>query len=104
MVTATTHDVMSEKHMVRAKSFDTWPMMPGTNMNGRNTTTVVRTDEGVIVFTHLWWMAEGPPEDPLADDPAALHANRERILAIPDLVRIVPGHGPAFAPTAETPR
>jgi glyoxylase-like metal-dependent hydrolase (beta-lactamase superfamily II) len=66
--------------------------------------TVVRTDEGVVVFTHLWWMAEGPPEDPLADDAVALHANRERILAIPDLVRIVPGHGPAFAPTAETPR
>jgi glyoxylase-like metal-dependent hydrolase (beta-lactamase superfamily II) len=66
--------------------------------------TVVDTDEGLVVFTHLWWTAEGPPEDPLADDPDALHANRKRVLALPGLVRIVPGHGPAFEPTAATPR
>ena len=66
--------------------------------------TVVDTDAGVWVFTHLWWMAEGPSEDPYAPDPDDLHANRERVLALPGLARIVPGHGPAFEPTAATPR
>ncbi|HXF71596.1 MAG TPA: MBL fold metallo-hydrolase [Actinomycetota bacterium] len=67
-------------------------------------TTVVRTDEGVVAFTHLWWAADGPREDPLAEDPAALHASRARILALPDLVRIIPGHGAPFAPGPSTPR
>lgn len=66
--------------------------------------TVVETDEGVWVFTHLWWMADGPAEDPYAPDPALVHANRARVLALPGLARIVPGHGPAFEPNAETPR
>jgi glyoxylase-like metal-dependent hydrolase (beta-lactamase superfamily II) len=66
--------------------------------------TVVDTDEGVVVFTHLWWMADGPEEDPYAPDPALVHANRERVLALPGLVRIVPGHGPAFEPASDTPR
>ena len=48
-------------------------------------------------------MAEGPSEDPYAPDPDVLHGNRERVLALPGLVRIVPGHGPAFEPTAATP-
>lgn len=66
--------------------------------------TVVDTDDGTVVFTHLWWMEDGPSEDPLAADPEALHANRERVLALPNLALIVPGHGPAFAPNAATPR
>jgi glyoxylase-like metal-dependent hydrolase (beta-lactamase superfamily II) len=66
--------------------------------------TVVDTDEGIIVFTHLWWMADGPDEDPYAPDPALLHTNRKRVLALPGLARIVPGHGPAFEPTTATPR
>lgn len=66
--------------------------------------TVVQTDEGVVVFTHLWWMADGPADDPYAPDPALLHANRERVLALPGLARIVPGHGPGFEPNADTPR
>jgi len=65
--------------------------------------TAVRTDEGLVVCTHLWWMASGPPEDPLAEDADALHANRERVLALPGLARIVPGHGPAFPPDGTTP-
>jgi glyoxylase-like metal-dependent hydrolase (beta-lactamase superfamily II) len=66
--------------------------------------TAVRTDDGLVVCTHLWWMASGPPEDPLAEDLAAIHANRQRVLALTDLARIVPGHGPAFMPDASTPR
>ena len=64
--------------------------------------TVVGTTEGVVVFTHLWWRATIPVEDPYAEDHAAFHASRERVLAIAD--RIVPGHGAPFVPDASTPR
>jgi glyoxylase-like metal-dependent hydrolase (beta-lactamase superfamily II) len=65
-------------------------------------TTLVATRDGVVAFTHLWWSAEGPPEDPYATDPALLHASRERVLKLAGL--IVPGHGPPFAPGPGTPR
>jgi glyoxylase-like metal-dependent hydrolase (beta-lactamase superfamily II) len=64
--------------------------------------TVVGTADGIVVLTHAWWTAEGPADDPLAEDLAALHASRARLLAIAD--RIVPGHGPAFTPGEATPR
>jgi glyoxylase-like metal-dependent hydrolase (beta-lactamase superfamily II) len=64
--------------------------------------TMVGTADGVVVFTHLWWSAEGPAEDPYAPDPAVLHASRARVLGLADL--IVPGHGPPFAPNDETLR
>jgi glyoxylase-like metal-dependent hydrolase (beta-lactamase superfamily II) len=66
--------------------------------------TLVESPEGFMVFTHLWWTAEGPEEDPYSVDQEALHRNRERILALPRLARIAPGHGPAFEPGPETPR
>jgi glyoxylase-like metal-dependent hydrolase (beta-lactamase superfamily II) len=65
-------------------------------------TTVVRSADGASAFTHLWWSAEGPAEDPYAIDPALLHEHRARVLALAD--RIGPGHGPAFVPGAHTPR
>jgi glyoxylase-like metal-dependent hydrolase (beta-lactamase superfamily II) len=65
-------------------------------------TTLVGTNEGVIAFTHLWWFAEGPADDPLADDLIALHANRIRVLQVARL--IVPGHGAPFIPDETTPR
>lgn len=64
--------------------------------------TVVGTAEGVIVLTHAWWTADGPADDPVAEDPTALHASRARVLEIADT--IVPGHGAPFAPDATTPR
>lgn len=73
---------------------------PGGHSN-EDVTTLVGTADGVVAFTHLWWMADGPAEDPYSPDPAALHAGRERVLAVADL--IVPGHGPAFAPDSTTP-
>lgn len=66
--------------------------------------TLVDTDEGLVVFTHLWWTSTIPVEDPYAPDPALLHANRERVLGLPNLVRIHPGHGAAFVPDGTTPR
>jgi len=56
----------------------------------------------VVAFTHLWWSAQGPADDPYAVDPDLLHRNRARVLELAQL--IVPGHGAPFAPTAETPR
>jgi glyoxylase-like metal-dependent hydrolase (beta-lactamase superfamily II) len=66
-------------------------------------TTLVETEDGLVACTHLWWFAEGPPEDPRATDLAALHAGRARVLDLA-VARVVPGHGPAFTPDASTPR
>jgi glyoxylase-like metal-dependent hydrolase (beta-lactamase superfamily II) len=65
--------------------------------------TVVDADDGLVVFTHAWWTARIPEEDPYAVDPAGLHASRARILEMhPGL--IVPGHGTPFHPGPHTPR
>ena len=66
-------------------------------------TTLVETADGLVACTHLWWHADGPPEDPRGTDAEALHAGRARVLALGP-VSIVPGHGPAFAPSDRTPR
>ena len=64
--------------------------------------TAAGTADGLVVFTHLWWTASGPAEDPYAPDPAVLHASRARVLGLADV--IVPGHGAPFTPTDATPR
>jgi glyoxylase-like metal-dependent hydrolase (beta-lactamase superfamily II) len=65
-------------------------------------TTVASAGDGVYACTHAWWHADGPAEDPLAVDSAALHASRRLILDIATV--IVPGHGPAFRPDDRTSR
>jgi glyoxylase-like metal-dependent hydrolase (beta-lactamase superfamily II) len=64
-------------------------------------TTLAATADGVYACTHAWWGADGPAEDPLAADAAALTASRARILAVASV--IIPGHGPAFRPDDRTP-
>jgi glyoxylase-like metal-dependent hydrolase (beta-lactamase superfamily II) len=64
--------------------------------------TVASAGDGVYVCTHAWWGADGPAEDPLGSDAAALHASRELLLSFATV--IVPGHGPAFRPDPDTPR
>lgn len=81
---------------------DVW-LMETPGHTAEDVSTVIRTVEGLVVCTHLWWDASGPAEDPLAEDPRALHASRARVLALPGLVRIVPGHGPVFTPAPGTP-
>ncbi|HEX6330325.1 MAG TPA: MBL fold metallo-hydrolase [Actinomycetota bacterium] len=66
--------------------------------------TLVETGDGLVVATHLWWTSDGPAEDPYAPDRDVLRRSRERVLGLPGLARIVPGHGPAFEPDAGTPR
>lgn len=62
--------------------------------------TLVATQDGVLVFTHAWWSQAGPVDDPYAPDLAALERSRELLRAVADTV--VPGHGPAF-PMAQAP-
>jgi glyoxylase-like metal-dependent hydrolase (beta-lactamase superfamily II) len=64
--------------------------------------TLVETEDGLVVLTHLWWSAEGPAEDPFADMDV-LTESRNAVLDLAP-VRIIPGHGPAFAPSDQTPR
>lgn len=59
--------------------------------------TLVRTDDGLVVCTHAWWFEGGPAEDPYAPDPQVLQRSRERILALEPAL-IVPGHGSPYAP------
>ncbi len=63
-------------------------------------TTLVRTGDGVYAFTHLWWSG-AIADDARATHPDLLQPNRDRVLALADV--IVPGHGPSF-PAADAPR
>jgi len=60
--------------------------------------TVASTQDGVYACTHAWWSAEGPEEDPLGTDAAALAASRELLLSFATV--IIPGHGAPFRPGA----
>lgn len=63
---------------------------------------VAGTPDGVVVCSHSWFTADSAVDDEDPEDADALRASRAAILAVAD--RIIPGHGPAFAPTESTPR
>jgi glyoxylase-like metal-dependent hydrolase (beta-lactamase superfamily II) len=65
-------------------------------------TTMVRSGDELVAFTHLWWYQTAPFDDPLSTNPEALHLGRERVLEVATL--IVPGHGEPFVPDASTSR
>ena len=71
-------------------------LVPSPGHTAEDITTLAATSDGVYACTHAWWGPHGPEEDPLATDPQALRASRERILAVAAV--IIPGHGPAFRP------
>src|SRR5580693_3319917 len=56
--------------------------------------TAAATAGGVYVCTHAWWSEDGPENDPLATDPAALKKSRELLLSFATV--IIPGHGTPF--------
>jgi glyoxylase-like metal-dependent hydrolase (beta-lactamase superfamily II) len=58
--------------------------------------TLAETGSGLVVFTHMWWHADGPEDDPIAEDADALRVNRAKVLAL-NPAQIVPGHGAPFA-------
>jgi glyoxylase-like metal-dependent hydrolase (beta-lactamase superfamily II) len=64
--------------------------------------TVIGTPDGIVVCTHSWFNADTTVDDESPEDAEALHASRAAILEAAD--RIIPGHGPGFVPSAETPR
>jgi glyoxylase-like metal-dependent hydrolase (beta-lactamase superfamily II) len=89
----------------RAEGFQLSPTVTLIETPGhtpQDLTTLVTTESGVVGFTHLWWAADGPADDPYTHDAAVLHANRERVLGLAS--EIVPGHGPRFVPDEHTPR
>jgi|ERR1700722_16149714 glyoxylase-like metal-dependent hydrolase (beta-lactamase superfamily II) len=61
---------------------------------GEDISTIAATADGVYACTHAWWSAEGPEEDPLGTDAAALKASRELLLKTATV--IIPGHGAPF--------
>jgi glyoxylase-like metal-dependent hydrolase (beta-lactamase superfamily II) len=63
---------------------------------------VVGTADGIVVCSHSFFNDSTTVDDEAPDDPDALHRSRAQILEIADL--IIPGHGPAFRPTASTSR
>ena len=58
--------------------------------------TVASAPDGVYICTHAWWSADGPEEDPLGADQAALTDSRKLLLGFADV--IIPGHGAPFRP------
>jgi glyoxylase-like metal-dependent hydrolase (beta-lactamase superfamily II) len=64
-------------------------------------TTLAAGPDDVYACTHAWWGPGGPAVDPLGTDQAALHRSRAAILEVATV--IIPGHGPAFRPTPQTP-
>lgn len=90
-----------------AEGFDLSPsirLLETPGHSAQDISTVAETDDGLVVFTHLWWNADKPAEDPYAPDPELLHENRARVLRLPGLRTIVPGHGAPFEPGPNTPR
>jgi glyoxylase-like metal-dependent hydrolase (beta-lactamase superfamily II) len=64
--------------------------------------TLVETEGGLVVLTHLWWTARGPANDPYAPDRDQLAQQRRRILDLQPAL-IIPGHGEPFTPSEKTP-
>lgn len=101
------HWAIYERDVWTSRPAEGFVVAPGIRLAGtpghtpQDITTLVETADGTAALTHLWWSSTAA-EDPLATDPEALHRNRDRILAIADL--IVPGHGPPFAVEMTTPR
>ena len=64
--------------------------------------TMVETAQGLVVCTHLWWSAEGPLDDPYAEDAGVLEGSRRLVLELEPAL-VVPGHGGPFRPRPSTP-
>ena len=74
-------------------------LMATPGHTAQDISTLVDTDEGLVVLTHLWWNAAGPEKDPRAEDGVLLAENRIKVLALEPAL-IIPGHGPAWSPAA----
>ncbi len=95
------HDVWQDRPAEGAQLADGVVLWETPGHTPQDISTVVTTDAGTVVLTHLWWTAASE-SDPRGVDLEALHRGRARVLDVAD--RIVPGHGPAFDVTEATPR
>jgi glyoxylase-like metal-dependent hydrolase (beta-lactamase superfamily II) len=78
-------------------------LMTTPGHTAQDITTLVTTGDGLAACTHVWWSAEGPASDPLAEDQALLDRSRARLLALAPVI-IIPGHGRPFAPSELAPQ
>jgi len=74
-------------------------LMSTPGHTAQDISTLAETDGGLVVLTHLWWHADGPQDDPLAENLQLLHANRDKVLALRPAL-IIPGHGAPFEPAS----
>lgn len=88
---------------------DNYAIAPGVTVlrtpghTNEDASLVVETNQGTVVFTHVWWfLYDGalvprglfPPVDPIAENQEKLNTSRSRVRDIADC--IVPGHGQPF--------
>lgn len=73
-------------------------LMATPGHTAQDITTLVTTGHGLAACTHLWWSAEGPVTDPLAEDQQLLERSRARLLEHNPTI-LMPGHGPPFPPS-----
>ena len=92
-------DTRAEGDFVLSSSI-TLTQTPGHT--SEDATTLVHTESGLVVLTHLWWKADGPADDPYAPSRDQLRSQRQRILDLGPTL-IIPGHGAPFVPNEETP-
>jgi hypothetical protein len=70
---------------------------PGHTM--QDVTTLVRTGEGLVACTHMWWPADGAATDPLAEGQALLDESRARLLALETALVVPRPRGTLRAPS-----
>ena len=61
---------------------------PGHTM--QDVTTLVRTGEGLVACTHMWWPADGAATDPLAEGQALLDESRGPVCSPSETALVVP--------------
>src|SRR6478609_3868985 len=102
-VNARVHDFMAIYHddVWEDRDADGFAVSPNVTLmttpghTDQDVSTLVTTDDGLVVCTHLWWKADGPADDPFAEDREQLAASRQRVLDLAPIL-IVPGHGEPF--------
>lgn len=73
-------------------------ILPTPGHTPQDISTLIETEEGLVVATHLWWSVDGPEVDPYAVDATVLATSRALVLGL-GASSIIPGHGRAFVPS-----